>query len=145
MKQPDRYCSNCGQRLLQEDRFCVGCGRPAHETAHVPTPEADVPAPPPRQGFWAEETPPGRSRGFGGGVAFWVAVLTIPVLLVLFFGMLLVFAALGYSGGEAGAITGRILVRVFPFVFFGLLGLVVLWIAVSVVLNVIRHARDMMR
>ena len=47
MEQPHRYCSNCGQELLQEDRFCAGCGRAVHATAHVPTPEADVPVPPP--------------------------------------------------------------------------------------------------
>ncbi len=144
MEQQRRYCSNCGQRLLQEDRFCAGCGRLAHETTRVPTPEADVPvAQPPRQGFWAEETPPGRSRWFGQ-YTFWVLVLPIPALLVLFVGMLLVLAALGYSGGE----TGRILAQVLTFGFFGLLGLLglgVLWIAVRVVLNVIRHARDMMR
>jgi hypothetical protein len=45
----ERYCSNCGQQLLLEEQFCPNCGRPAHETAHVPTPEADVPLPPPPQ------------------------------------------------------------------------------------------------
>jgi hypothetical protein len=42
----DRYCSNCGHELRDEDRFCPSCGKPARETAHVPTPEADVPVPP---------------------------------------------------------------------------------------------------
>jgi hypothetical protein len=46
---PERYCSNCGQELLPEDRFCSNCGRPVHRTARVPTPEADVPVPPPQQ------------------------------------------------------------------------------------------------
>ena len=46
---PERYCSNCGQELLPEDRFCSNCGRPLHLTARVPTPEADVPVPPPQQ------------------------------------------------------------------------------------------------
>ena len=46
MEQPHRYCTNCGQELLQEDRFCAGCGRAVHATAHVPTLEADVPVPP---------------------------------------------------------------------------------------------------
>ena len=43
----DRYCRNCGHELGSEDRFCPNCGRAASETAHVPTPEADVPVPPP--------------------------------------------------------------------------------------------------
>jgi len=43
-----RYCSNCGQELGDEAvQFCPNCGRPTHATAHVPTPEADVPVPPP--------------------------------------------------------------------------------------------------
>src|SRR5215208_2116536 len=46
---PERYCSNCGQELHPEDRFCSNCGRPVHLTARVPTPEADVPVPPPQQ------------------------------------------------------------------------------------------------
>jgi predicted amidophosphoribosyltransferase len=44
----DRFCGNCGSKLSDEDRFCRNCGRPVDETAHVPTPEADVPTPPPR-------------------------------------------------------------------------------------------------
>ena len=43
----DRYCTNCGAQLGDEARFCPSCGRPVHETAAVPTPEADVPVPPP--------------------------------------------------------------------------------------------------
>ncbi len=42
----DRYCANCGQELSLDYRFCPGCGRPVHETAVVPTPEADVAVPP---------------------------------------------------------------------------------------------------
>ena len=45
-----RYCSNCGHELADDDRFCPNCGNPVHETALVPTPEADRPVPPiPRQ------------------------------------------------------------------------------------------------
>jgi hypothetical protein len=44
---PARYCGTCGNELDPEDRFCPSCGRPAHQTASVPTPEADVPVPPP--------------------------------------------------------------------------------------------------
>jgi predicted amidophosphoribosyltransferase len=45
--QQDRYCRNCGQELQPEDQFCAGCGRPVQANARVPTPEADVPIPPP--------------------------------------------------------------------------------------------------
>ncbi len=45
----DRYCRSCGHELRPEERFCTGCGRGVYETAHVPTPEADVPLPPPPQ------------------------------------------------------------------------------------------------
>jgi hypothetical protein len=45
----DRYCTNCGQELQPEDQFCGNCGRPVRTTAHVPTPESDVPVPPPPQ------------------------------------------------------------------------------------------------
>jgi uncharacterized membrane protein YvbJ len=43
----DRYCRECGHELNPEDQFCPHCGRPVHETARVPTSEADVPTPPP--------------------------------------------------------------------------------------------------
>ena len=43
---PSRYCGNCGNELRPEDQFCPNCGKPVHETAKVPTPEADVPVPP---------------------------------------------------------------------------------------------------
>jgi hypothetical protein len=46
---PARYCGNCGNELDPEDRFCPNCGRPVHQMAQVPTPEADVPVPPPPQ------------------------------------------------------------------------------------------------
>jgi zinc-ribbon domain len=46
---PARYCGNCGNELDPEDRFCPNCGRPVHQTASVPTLEADVPVPPPPQ------------------------------------------------------------------------------------------------
>src|SRR5215212_5236993 len=48
-KVPERYCSTCGQELRPEDLFCSNCGKPVHLTAHIPTPEADVPVPPPQQ------------------------------------------------------------------------------------------------
>jgi hypothetical protein len=42
----DRYCQNCGHQLGLEERSCPMCGRDAHETAHVPTSEANVLVPP---------------------------------------------------------------------------------------------------
>src|SRR5215204_6122780 len=41
-----RYCSNGGHELADDDHFCPNCGNPVHETALVPTPEADRPVPP---------------------------------------------------------------------------------------------------
>jgi zinc-ribbon domain len=46
----ERYCSACGQELRPEDLYCSHCGKPVHLAAHVPTPEADVPVPPPPEG-----------------------------------------------------------------------------------------------
>lgn len=64
----DRHCRNCGNELSPNDRFCSNCGRPVHEVAHVPTPEADVPVPPPPSTQQAgsavqEGTSGGRWRG----------------------------------------------------------------------------------
>jgi zinc-ribbon domain len=73
---PERYCGNCGQELSPEDRFCPTCGRPVHRTAHVPTPEADAPVPPPPQHAQRTAPPPQASfsikemvvLGVGAGV-----------------------------------------------------------------------------
>jgi predicted ester cyclase len=46
VEQPERYCSNCGHELKLEYQFCSNCGRPVHQTARVPTPQADIPVPP---------------------------------------------------------------------------------------------------
>jgi predicted ester cyclase len=46
VEQPERYCSNCGHELKLEDQFCSNCGRAVHQTARVPTPEADIPVSP---------------------------------------------------------------------------------------------------
>ena|SRR5829696_1161882 len=42
---PQRYCGNCGHELSLQDQLCPNCGRPVHQTARVPTPEADMPVP----------------------------------------------------------------------------------------------------
>ncbi len=62
VEAPQRYCGNCGQQLRPEEQVCPNCGRPAHETAHVPTPEADVslsPPPQPETGESASAPPQG--------------------------------------------------------------------------------------
>jgi hypothetical protein len=61
----ERHCRNCGHELAETDRFCPNCGTPAHEAAHVPTPEADVdvPSPPPQAGA---ATPPPDEAGREG-------------------------------------------------------------------------------
>src|SRR5215213_145444 len=46
VEAPQRFCGNCGHELSLEDRLCPNCGRPVHQTARVPTPEADIPLPP---------------------------------------------------------------------------------------------------
>ena len=58
VEAPQRYCSNCGQQLRPEEQVCPNCGRLGHETAHVPTPEADVPLWPPPQAETEETTSP---------------------------------------------------------------------------------------
>jgi hypothetical protein len=46
-RETKRYCSNCGHELREDAQFCSNCGRHVHQTARVPTPEAEVPVPPP--------------------------------------------------------------------------------------------------
>jgi hypothetical protein len=53
----DRFCKNCGQELRPDYRFCPNCGRLVHTTAHVPTPEADAPVPPPTQAEAGSQPP----------------------------------------------------------------------------------------
>jgi hypothetical protein len=64
---PDRYCRNCGHELRGDDRFCPNCGRSIHETARVPTPEADVPVPPPPQQAEESSAPPSQQTISPGG------------------------------------------------------------------------------
>jgi uncharacterized membrane protein len=109
----NRYCRNCGHELGMEDRFCPNCGQPAHETAHVPTPDADVEVPPqggqpsvgpaPQQA----ETPPQQQgswvgRGIGGGFGAsigWTlgSCLVIVVVCLLLFAGCAALIAIGSS------------------------------------------------
>jgi hypothetical protein len=95
----ERYCRNCGHELREDDRFCPSCGRPVHETAHVPTPEAAVPVPPPSS---RQAGASGRGR-FGDGRSLLIAGL----------GVLLVLALLGVGlvalvgGGAGGFLAGE--------------------------------------
>ena len=103
---PGRYCSNCGKELGDAGQFCPNCGSPVHRTAHVPTPEADVPVPPPPQ--------PGsvRSTNFGTttqgqptqkGTARRHPILTGCLgVVVLFFLLGIIGAAIGGSDETAG-------------------------------------------
>jgi len=99
----DRYCRNCGHELRSEDRFCPNCGEPAHEAAHVPTPEAEVEVPLPpsqvgetdqqrRQWRWSGTFERTLSVGPGGCLGIVMAII-IAVFLVSF------CTALVISGG----------------------------------------------
>jgi Domain of unknown function (DUF4352)/zinc-ribbon domain len=112
VETPARYCSNCGRELNPEDQFCSNCGHPVHQTASVPTPEADVPVPPPQQQqAWETSTPlqqPQPPRRSTANKIF-VGCAGLVVVLVLFVGCLAVLAGGGGnqqpsgSGGEEAA------------------------------------------
>ena len=94
----DRYCRNCGHELAENDRFCPSCGTPIQEAAHVPTPEADVPVPPPPQAGSAGTAAPGQpaQAGFGRRHPILTGCLGIIALLAL---LGIVGAAIGGGGG----------------------------------------------
>src|SRR5215208_1058964 len=84
VEQPERFCSNCGHKLMPEDQFCSNCGMPVHRSARVPTSNADrevPPPPPPAQelGRRRRLTGSGALRGRGTKV---VVVLVVGVLLL---------------------------------------------------------------
>jgi hypothetical protein len=104
-----RYCGNCGHELSEDARFCPECGQPVHETAHIPTPEADVQLPPPPGQSSASYNPPrteappqqqgsmvGRSFGAGFGASIgWIVggcLVTIVLLTVMFAGCMALIA-----------------------------------------------------
>ena len=100
-----RYCTNCGNELGPNDVFCASCGKPAHETAAVSTPEADVDVPPPptqqvgRALSFAPATAAPQQRSMLGRVLIGCAGLL--ALTVLFVGCL---AVLGSSSDSDGGV-----------------------------------------
>ena len=83
-----RFCGNCGHALGEDDRFCPNCGRAVHETARVPTPEADVPVPPPPQQAGSTAPPPQQAeapttQGGGGPRTLLLGCAGILVVAVL--------------------------------------------------------------
>ncbi len=98
----DRYCRNCGHELGSEDRFCSNCGRAASETAHVPTPEADVPVPPPpvtqQAGAGPQDATEERtSSGFGRVRGAWDWFLARPVRTKVLLGFAVLVVAIVLS------------------------------------------------
>jgi hypothetical protein len=103
---PARYCSNCGHELGDAAQFCPNCGSPVHRTAHVPTPEADVPVPPPPNQQQASGTqsfaPTGaapRQHSLAGRLL--VGCAGLVVLSFLFVGCLALLSSGGGGGGES--------------------------------------------
>ena len=89
---PARYCGNCGNELDPEDRFCQNCGYPVHQTARVPTPEADVPVPtPPQQEEGIAAPPPQQNQStdvkewwqtpIGKTIGILAAIITVLAIL----------------------------------------------------------------
>ena len=100
----DRYCTNCGHELAEDGRFCPNCGRPLHQTAQVPTPEADVPVPPPpQQQVWATTTPPPQAnalpwqRSMATKLAIGAAIVFVVLVLL---GVVIVAGGVAGSGSQ---------------------------------------------
>jgi len=99
-----RYCTNCGNELDPNDAFCASCGKPTHETAAVPTPEADVdvPTPPTQQqagpdpNFGPAASTPRQGSVFGKVL---IGCTGLLVLAVLFVGCLALVPSGTSSGG----------------------------------------------
>lgn len=112
----ERFCGNCGHELSPEDRFCPNCGRPAHETAQVPTPEADVDVAPPlspgtRPGTWQTEMPQGEAPREGWSWNRRILVGCLAIFGVFFLLIVAVAALIGggeeTAGGEGGGGEGQ--------------------------------------
>jgi hypothetical protein len=95
---------NCGHELAEDDRFCPNCGRPVHQTAQVPTPEADVPVPPPpQQQVWATATPPPQANALpwqrSMATKFAIGAAIVFVVLVLL-GVVIMAVGVAGSGSQ---------------------------------------------
>ena len=101
----NRYCSNCGHELSEDASFCSSCGRPVHETAHVPTPDTDVPVPPPPSTQQQAEAPPPRRSTANKVLLFGCLGLGLVAVLVVIVVGAAVVTSSGGGGGEpvAGA------------------------------------------
>jgi hypothetical protein len=98
-ESPSRYCGNCGNELSSEDQFCRSCGTPVHQAARVPTPEADVPVPPPTQSQGGAATSPEQpaQANFGRRHPILTGCLAIIGILLI---LVVLPVALGGGGGE---------------------------------------------
>ena len=100
----DRYCTNYGHELSEDGRFCPNCGSPVHQTAQVPTPEADIPVPlPPQQRIWATATPPQQANAlpWQRSMATKLAIGAAKVFVVLvLLGVVIVAEGVAGSGSK---------------------------------------------
>ena len=88
-----RYCTTCGSSLPEDARFCGSCGSPAHRTAAVATPEADVDVP-----LVPTRPSPNRPARQGPGVS--LGALTVMALSLM--AVFVTAARGGMSAAEAG-------------------------------------------
>ena len=94
-----RYCTTCGSSLPEDARFCGSCGSPAHRTAAVATPEADVDVPP-----VPTRPSPDRPARQGPGVslgALTVMALALMALALMALALMAVFVTAARGGMSA--------------------------------------------
>lgn len=102
-----RFCGNCGTELSQDVRFCPSCGSPAHQTAQVSTPEADVDVPPPPGGAQTGTgATPGDQRKRRPVLKGCMGTLVVIILLVIIVN-LLGGGGETSGGGDAGGGNGE--------------------------------------
>ena len=103
---PARYCSNCGYELGPEDQLCQNCGTPVHQAATVPTPEADVPVPPPPQLSGGSAASPQQTeeaqRAWPRRHPLLTGCLGLLGLFLLLLIALVAAVAVGGGGGDGG-------------------------------------------
>lgn len=92
----ERYCAGCNRTLGSDDGFCPGCGSPTHETVRVSTPNANVPQPNRKLGFF------GLAEGVFEGVSLLV-FLVIYSVVVLSIGLTIAIVTLFVVGALTGS------------------------------------------